>query len=70
MMYMIITQTRCTMVQERGKSCKRTECKRGNRAGGSTEHFGDKIELVPGPMGKWRGGECEVRCGEEVAEFR
>ena len=37
---------------------------------GSTGLCEDKVELVPALVGQWRGGECEVRCGEEVDEFR
>ena len=36
----------------------------------STGHSEDKVELFPGPVGQWRGEECEVRCAEEVDEFR
>ena len=35
-----------------------------------TWSWSDTVSEVPGPVGRWRGGECEVKSGEEVYEFR
>ena len=37
---------------------------------GPTAPCEDKVELFPGPVGQRRGGECEVKCREEVGEYR
>ena len=29
-----------------------------------------KVKLIPDLVGAWRGGECQVKRGEEVTEFR
>ena len=36
---------------------------------GTTGPCEDKVKLIPGPVGRWRRGECEVKC-DKVNKFR